>query len=265
MGRYIGVRLIQASIVLAIVTVLVFVIAQLLPGDAIMAAMAGSVDMHDPAVVQRVRDDLGLDRPIFVQFILWLGRFLRGDWGTSIGTGQNVLDMFLRRLPITLELFLGATLWSFAIGIPVGLVAALKRNSGLDMALTAGAIIGISIPAYWEAIVLISPGRDGAAVSALGLCALCREPLAQHQGDGAAELRPRHACSGTACALHPFEPAGGHGAGFHPDGARQRPQRTRGHRPPCRQAGTHSGGHRHRLVLGRHVGRGVSPFPALGA
>jgi peptide/nickel transport system permease protein len=155
MGRYIGVRLIQASIVLAIVTVLVFVIAQLLPGDAIMAAMAGSVDMHDPAVVQRVRDDLGLDRPIFVQFILWLGRFLRGDWGTSIGTGQNVLDMFLRRLPITLELFLGATLWSFAIGIPVGLVAALKRNSGLDMALTAGAIIGISIPAYWEAIVLI--------------------------------------------------------------------------------------------------------------
>src|SRR4249919_2952834 len=111
MGRYIGVRLIQASIVLAIVTVLVFVIAQLLPGDAIMAAMAGSVDMHDPAVVQRVRDDLGLDRPIFVQFILWLGRFLRGDWGTSIGSGQNVLDMFLRRLPITLELFLGATLW----------------------------------------------------------------------------------------------------------------------------------------------------------
>lgn len=155
MGRYIGVRLIQASIVLAIVTVLVFVISQLLPGDAIMAAMAGSVDMHDPAIVQRVRDDLGLDRPILVQFVLWLGRFLRGDWGTSLGTGENVLDMFLRRLPITLELFLGATLWSFAIGIPVGLVAALKRNSGLDMALTAGAIIGISIPAYWEAIVLI--------------------------------------------------------------------------------------------------------------
>ena len=63
--------------------------------------------------------------------------------------------MFLRRLPITLELFLGATLWSFAIGIPVELVAALKRNSGLDMALTTNAIIGISIPAYWEAIVLI--------------------------------------------------------------------------------------------------------------
>ena len=119
-----------------------------------MAAMAGSVDMHDPAVVQRVRNDLGLDQPILVQFILWLRRFLRGD-GTSIGTGQNVLDMFLRRLPVTLELFLGATLWSFAIGIPVGIVTALKRNSAFDIALTAGAIIGISIPAYWEAIVLI--------------------------------------------------------------------------------------------------------------
>jgi peptide/nickel transport system permease protein len=63
--------------------------------------------------------------------------------------------MFLRRLPVTLELFFGATLWSLAIGIPTGIVGALKRNSALDMFLTAGSILGVSIPSFWEAIVLI--------------------------------------------------------------------------------------------------------------
>ncbi len=155
MGRYIGVRLMHALVVLALVTVLVFIIAQLIPGDAIMAAMIGNIDLHDPEVVTRVRHQFGLDRPILVQFAVWLEHFVRGDWGTSIGTGEKVLDMLLRRLPVTLELFFGATLWAVAIGIPVGIVGALKRNSAIDMLLTVGSIVGVSIPAFWEAIVLI--------------------------------------------------------------------------------------------------------------
>jgi peptide/nickel transport system permease protein len=155
MGRYIGIRLAHSLLILALVVVIVFVIARLIPGDAIMAAMAGNVDLHDAAVVERVRHQFGLDQPILVQFAVWIEQFARGDWGVSIGTGEKVLDMFLRRLPITLELFFGATLWSLAIGIPVGIVGALKRNSALDVALTTGSIIGVSIPAFWEAIVLI--------------------------------------------------------------------------------------------------------------
>jgi peptide/nickel transport system permease protein len=155
MGRYIGIRLAHALLILALVIVLVFVIARIIPGDAIMAAMAGSVDLHDATVVARVRQQFGLDQPILVQFAVWIEQFARGDWGTSIGTGEKVLDMFLRRLPITLELFFGASLWSFAIGIPVGIVGALKRNSTLDVLLTTGTMIGVSIPAFWEAIVLI--------------------------------------------------------------------------------------------------------------
>jgi peptide/nickel transport system permease protein len=155
MGNYIGIRLAHALVVLAIVVLLVFVIARLIPGDAIMAAMAGSVDLHDPEVVARVRHQFGLDQPIVVQFAVWIGQFVRGDWGTSIGTGEKVLDMFLRRLPITLELFIGATLWSVAIGIPAGIIGALKRNSAADVVVTTGAILGVSIPAFWEAIVLI--------------------------------------------------------------------------------------------------------------
>ena len=107
MGKYIGIRLLHALVILAIVVVLVFIIARIIPGDAIMAAMAGSVDLHDPSVVARVKEQFGLDQPIPVQFVVWLGDFLRGDWGTSIGTGQKVLQMFAQRLPVTLELFVG--------------------------------------------------------------------------------------------------------------------------------------------------------------
>jgi peptide/nickel transport system permease protein len=155
MGKYIGIRLAHALVILTIVIVLVFVIARLIPGDAIMAAMAGNVDLHDPAVVAQVRHQFGLDEPMLVQFAVWIGHFVRGDWGTSIGTGEKVLDMFLHRLPITLELFAGATLWSVAIGIPAGIIGALKRNSPTDMFVTTGAVVGVSIPAFWEAIVLI--------------------------------------------------------------------------------------------------------------
>ena len=155
MTRYILTRLWHALVILAIVTVLVFVVARLLPGDAIMAAMSGSVGMQDPEVVARVRQQFGLDQPLYEQFILWLGNFLRGDWGISLGTGQPVLEMFMQRLPITLELFGWATVWSFAVGIPVGIVSAVRRGSALDAALTTATLLGVSIPGFWLAIVLI--------------------------------------------------------------------------------------------------------------
>ena len=155
MMRFILLRLAHAGIILAIVTVLVFVIARLLPGDAIMAQMSTTVGVQDPTVVARVRQEFGLDKPLSLQFIVWLGKFLHGNWGTSLGTGQPVLQMFLQRLPITLELFGWATVWAFSIGIPVGIVSAVRRGSPLDMALTTGALLGVSIPPFWLAIVLI--------------------------------------------------------------------------------------------------------------
>jgi peptide/nickel transport system permease protein len=153
-AAFITIRLLHALVILALVTVLAFVIAQLIPGDAILAAMGASVDA-DAATVARVRAQYGLDQPILVQFGDWLSRFVVGDWGTSIGGGENVYEMFMRRLPPTLELFVGATLWSFAIGIPVGIVGALKRNSAVDIALTTGTMIGVAIPNFWEGIMLI--------------------------------------------------------------------------------------------------------------
>ena len=155
MGRFIVVRLSHAAIILCLITVLVFVIAQLIPGDAILASMGASVDLSDRSMVDKVRAQYGLDRSIPVQFVVWLGKFLTGDWGTSLGTGENVLEMFVRHLPVTLELFVGATLWSVAIGIPAGFIGALKRNSVTDVVVTTGTLLGVSVPAFWEAIVLI--------------------------------------------------------------------------------------------------------------
>lgn len=155
MATFITIRLLHALVILALVTILAFVIAQLIPGDAILAAMGASGDASDAASVARVRAQHGLDRPIPVQFADWLSRFVVGDWGTSIGGGERVYDMFMSRLPATLELFVGAALWSFAIGIPVGIVGALKRNSAIDIALTTGTMIGVSIPSFWEGIMLI--------------------------------------------------------------------------------------------------------------
>jgi peptide/nickel transport system permease protein len=96
MGRFIGIRLLHALIILALVTVLTFVIAQLVPGDGILAAMSTSIDMSDASVVARVRQQYGLDQPIPVQFVDWLSRFVAGDWGTSIGAGEKVREMFMR-------------------------------------------------------------------------------------------------------------------------------------------------------------------------
>lgn len=155
MATFISIRLLHALVILALVAVLTFVIAQLIPGDAVLAAMGAAVDVRDTAIIARVRAQYGLDEPILVQFGEWLSRFVVGDWGTSISAGERVYDMFTRRLPVTLELFLGATLWQFAIGIPVGIIGAVKRNSAIDVALSTCTMIGVAIPAFWEAIMLI--------------------------------------------------------------------------------------------------------------
>jgi len=154
-AAYVARRIAYALLIWAVITVLVFVVVRLIPGDPIRAAMQQNVDLSDRRIVEETRARFGLDRPIPVQFLIWLRDFVVGDWGRSLQTGEAVREMFHRRLPITLELFVGATLWAWVIGVPLGALGALKRNSVLDVSLTAAAIGGVSIPAFWEGIVLI--------------------------------------------------------------------------------------------------------------
>ena len=155
MRKYIIERLIYTVILLFLVSILIFILVRLLPGDPISAAAMANTDLADKTIMADLRARFGLDRPVHIQYMIWLKDFIRGEWGKSIGTGEPVMTMFLERLPVTIELFLGATFWAFLIGFPVGIVGALRRNTKLDAFLTTSSIFGVSIPAFWEAIVFI--------------------------------------------------------------------------------------------------------------
>ena len=155
MTRYIMFRLFYAVLLLAGAIVITFFMTRLLPGDPIRAAMQQNMDLRDESIVQEVRARYGLDRPVHIQFVIWTKDFFTGEWGNSLGSGQKVSDMFLRRVPVTLELFFLSLFWSWFFGIIMGVISALKRNSMLDFTITGISVLGLSIPVFWEAIVLI--------------------------------------------------------------------------------------------------------------
>ena len=152
---YILSRAAQALVVLCIVVVLAFSAVQLMPGDALLAALEETGTVADTRGLEAVRRAFGTDGTAFEQFWRWFGKFVQGDWGTSMGTGQDVLPMFLQRAPVTLELFLGGLIWALAIGVPVGMVCAFKRGSRLDTWLSGASLVGIAIPPTFEALALI--------------------------------------------------------------------------------------------------------------
>jgi len=155
MRQYIIRRLIYSLIILALVSVLVFGMVRLLPGDPIRAAMQANVDLTDDSIVQEVRARYGLDKPVHVQYVLWLRDFFTGDWGISLSSGEKVSEMFWRRLPVTLELFVGATFWAWLLGFPAGIIGALRRNTYTDASVTTVAIFGVSVPEFWEGLLFI--------------------------------------------------------------------------------------------------------------
>lgn len=155
MKQYIFRRLLYAFIILMGVIVITFIMVRILPGDPIRAAMQANIDISEDSMIDEVRARYGLDRAMHVQFFLWLRDFIKGDWGESLFSGEKVTDMFWRRVPVTLELFVFATIWAWLFGIPLGIISALKRNTWLDATFTTISVIGISIPVFWEAILFI--------------------------------------------------------------------------------------------------------------
>jgi len=148
-------RAAQAGIVLCIVIVLAFCAVQMMPGDALLAAVEATGSVADSRGLEAVRKLYGMDGSPIEQFWRWLGKFVRGDWGLSMTTGQAVWDMFVQRAPVTLELFLGGLLWALVIGVPVGMVCAFRRGSRLDTWLSSASLVGIALPPTFEALALI--------------------------------------------------------------------------------------------------------------
>jgi len=155
MLSYVVSRAGQALVVLCIVVVLAFAAVQKMPGDALLVALEATGNVADTRGLEQVRKAYGIDGTAIEQFWRWLSKFVRGDWGLSMGTGQEVLDMFLQRAPVTLELFFGGLIWALLVGVPVGMVAAFKRGSKLDTFLSGVSLTGVALPPTFEALALI--------------------------------------------------------------------------------------------------------------
>jgi peptide/nickel transport system permease protein len=145
-------RLSLAVPTLLLVAVIVFAIMRAVPGDP-AEVMAG--DLASPQTVAALRERMGLDQPLPVQFAKWLGHIVRGDFGASIMTGEPVLPAMLKRLAVTAQVVIPAFVLALAFAIPTGLLAASRRNTAFDFAAVTFVIAGLSIPSFWMGLLLI--------------------------------------------------------------------------------------------------------------
>ncbi|MHB1416034.1 MAG: ABC transporter permease [Chloroflexota bacterium] len=145
-------RLIQTIPVLLFASIMIFLLMRMIPGDP--AVVLGGEDAT-PEQLETIRHRLGLDQPLPVQYVIWVGNVLHGDLGKSIISSQPVTQLLMQKVPATGELALGALLIATIVGIPLGMAAALRRGSALDMAVTAYTSTALGIPNFWIGILLI--------------------------------------------------------------------------------------------------------------
>jgi peptide/nickel transport system permease protein len=156
MTTYIIRRLILAVIVLFLVSVFVFLAMRLLPGDPVLMYMsASSVQEVTEEQLDLIRHRYGLDKTLPEQYFDWIAGVFHGDFGTSILNRSPVLDEILRRLPITLHIGALAFILAIILGIPAGVLCAVRRGSSLDNLVTTLSNIGITIPVFWLGVLLI--------------------------------------------------------------------------------------------------------------
>jgi peptide/nickel transport system permease protein len=154
MPRYVATRIVTALITALGVATIVFVAMRLVPGGFVQALL-GPNAVQQPEVVAAMEKRYGLDQPLIVQYGLWLGNALRGDLGESLRMRTSVSTEIVRRSGITIELTVLATLMSLVFGIPAGVVAALRRNSRVDIGTRVVSLIGLSIPDFVLGTLLI--------------------------------------------------------------------------------------------------------------
>ena len=152
MGRYLLRRIVEGLVVLAGALVISFIILRVVPGDP--AALMLS-DMATPAEVEQMRVSLGVDKPVWEQFGIYLKQLATGDFGFSYRRGTPALPLVLSYIPATVQLGLAALALTIAIAIPLGVVAAIRKNSWIDNTLSVASLAGQSIPVFWLGIMLI--------------------------------------------------------------------------------------------------------------
>jgi ABC-type dipeptide/oligopeptide/nickel transport system permease component len=152
MTAYLVKRLLLAIPVLLITSLIVFAALHLAKGDPV-DVIAGPLATEK--VKAQIRSELGLDKPLPVQYVLYLGQVLRGNLGQSISQHRPVAELIRQKLPITIQLGLAAFILTYLLAIPLGMIAALNRNSFFDWFTMVVALIGVSMPGFWLALILI--------------------------------------------------------------------------------------------------------------
>ncbi|HEY7517028.1 MAG TPA: ABC transporter permease [Methylomirabilota bacterium] len=154
MGRYLLVRLYSMALTLLGLTVLVFLMLRLIPGT-VVEQMIGADAVVSAAMVEQLRAFFGLDQPWYVQYGRWLGGLVQGDLGTSWRTGKPVIALIVERLPVTLELTFMAVAFALVLGLLAGIVSAVRRDRAIDNVTRVGALLGLSVPVFWQGTMLI--------------------------------------------------------------------------------------------------------------
>jgi peptide/nickel transport system permease protein len=152
MRIYVLKRLLQIIPTVLMITLVVFLMMRSIPGDPVVALLGDAYTEEDAV---KVREAYGLDKPLLVQYLIWLGRLVQGDWGTSVLSGRPVLADVLVRLPVTLELIVLSMGVALAIALPAALVGALRQNTWADYTATTAAMVGVSIPEFFIGILLL--------------------------------------------------------------------------------------------------------------
>lgn len=152
MTQFIMRRLIQLIPVLLGVSIVVFGLIRAIPGDPVIVMLGERARTED---IERVREEMGFNRPIAVQYVEWISRVVRGDLGKSIINRTEVAVEMRSRLAATLEMVLFGLLIGVIVGVSIGIISALRRNSWIDLTATVGALLGVSMPIYWLALIAI--------------------------------------------------------------------------------------------------------------
>jgi peptide/nickel transport system permease protein len=150
-GRYAITRFLTVVPVLIGVSAIVFSFIHLIPGDPAVAMLG---ERATPQRVAEVRAQLGLDKPLYIQYLIYVGKTLRGDFGSSILRGDPVLRDLVRRFPATVELAISAILIAILVGVPMGIISAVWRNSFFDGFSRLVALTGVSMPIFWLGLML---------------------------------------------------------------------------------------------------------------
>ncbi|WP_103109415.1 ABC transporter permease [Brevibacillus reuszeri] len=152
MRRYVLKRLLSLVGTLLGVSVLIFLMVHLIPGDPVTTILG---QFASPEAIDQLRAKLGLDLPLWEQYIHFLGKLLVGDLGTSLFTGQSVWEQITQRFPITFQLAIFSVIIAAIFGILLGTIAAVKQNTFVDRLVVLSSLVGISAPGFWIALFLI--------------------------------------------------------------------------------------------------------------